>query len=189
MTNAVPITLAVDWLSFDAYRQGNGARLDWSATNESSVGYYEVEQSLDGSAFYPLGSVTADNGAGTDNYSFQVTSLSNGINYFRIKRVGMNDISSYSTVQEIENVARFSVAIEPNPIMGDMLNIRISSPQAGRANVSILGMDGRVLLQLGVALQDGVTDAKVDISHISAGTYITRVSVGYNQATEKFVKL
>ena len=188
ITNASPITLAADWLSFTATKQGNDALLKWSTTNEANVGYYEAEQSPDGSNFLPVGKLAPVNSVLINNYSLQVPLPANGISYFRIKRVDMDGRSFYSTIQKIETVASFSVSIQPNLVTDNMLNVYISSPTEVQATIYILGMDGRVLLQQGIAVPDGETIKVIDITRLAPGSYITKVLVNNNWVTCKFIK-
>lgn len=188
ITNVVPATLAADWLGFTATKQGNTAILNWSTTNEVNVGYYEAEQSSDGSNYFPVGKEAPMNNVFINNYSLQVPLLTNGTNYFRIKRVDVDGRSSYSTIQRIETIAGFSISIQPNPVTNNMLNIHISSPTSGQAAISIIGMDGRVLLQQCIAVPNGVTIAGVDITKLAPGSYITKVLVNSNCVTGRFIK-
>ena len=187
VTLAAGATLPAIWVSFTATKQGNGALLSWTTSDEINVAYYEVEQSADGISYSSIGRVAADNMA-SNNYSFQVNTLTNGSNFFRIKRVDLDGVSDYSSVKEIKNSLPFFVSIQPNPVMSGLLNVHISSPMQGQADMSIFSMDGRLLIHKAMTIQDGLTIVGLDISRLAAGTYITRVLTGSNLVTEKFIK-
>ena len=181
-------SLPATWVSFTASKQGNGALLDWTTTDEVNVGYYEVEQSTNGNSFQSLGGVPANNQGGINNYSFQVGSLTDGANYFRIKRVDLDGNFEYSTIRLINNLQDYSVRIEPNPIVGSTLRMKIVAPQAQKAMVYIMGMDGRSLQNKVFMLQEGDNLEEIDLGHLAAGAYIARMMFANSVDTQKFIK-
>ncbi|MBS1666133.1 MAG: T9SS type A sorting domain-containing protein [Bacteroidetes bacterium] len=187
VTLAAGTTLPATWISFTATKQGNGAMLNWTTSDEVNVANYEVAQSANGISYSSIGRVAANN-MPSNNYSFQVNTLTNGSNYFRIKRVDLNGVSDYSSVKEIKNSLQFLVSIQPNPVMSNQVNVNIGSPMQGQADLSIFSMDGRLLIHKSMTIQDGLTIVGLDISKLAAGTYITRVLTGNNLVTEKFIK-
>ncbi|MBS1669722.1 MAG: T9SS type A sorting domain-containing protein [Bacteroidetes bacterium] len=188
VTYASGSTLPATWVSFTATKQGNGASLNWVTADEVNVGYYEVEQSTNGSSYLSLGNVAANNKGGTNNYSFQVGSLTDGPNYFRIKRVDLDGNFEYSNIRIINHSEGYSVSIEPNPIVGSTLRMRIVAPQAQKATVYIMGMDGRSLQNKVFMLEEGVNLAEMDLGHLAAGAYIARTLFANSVSTQKFIK-
>ena len=188
ITFASGTTLPAIWVSFTAVKQGTGALLNWATSNEVNVSLYEVEYSPDGNSYSSIGRIEANNNMSMNNYSFQIPSLSNGTNYFRIKRVDLDGVSNYSNILEINNILQFFVSIEPNPIINNLLNFHINSPKQGHADFSILGMDGRVFLRQDITFQSGTTTKKLDISGLAAGAYMARILIDGNLKTLRFIK-
>ncbi|MBS1669721.1 MAG: T9SS type A sorting domain-containing protein [Bacteroidetes bacterium] len=187
VTYASGSTLPAIWQSFTASKLGNGASLNWATSNEVNVGYYEVEQSADGSSYLSLGRVAANN-ASTDNYSFQTGSLLDGPNYFRIKRVDLDGNFGYSAVRIIDNSEPDGLNIEPNPVFSNTLKMKIKVSQTQAITISIIGLNGRLIQNKMYTVEKGDNYVEMDISHLADGAYIATSIIGNNLITQKFIK-
>ena len=188
ITYSADPTLPATWVSFTANKQGDGAILDWSTADEANVAYYVAEQSANGTNYFPISKLPAYNKAGINDYVTRTNSLLNGMNYFRIKRVDLDGDMGYSAVRTIYNLGGYSVAVEPNPVVNNMLRVRISIPKESRTLLSLISMDGRLIQTKELTIAGGTNFVEIDISRLANGIYIISALIDNNIITQKLIK-
>jgi endoglucanase Acf2 len=113
-TGPLPVTL----LDFTAQTQGNAVALAWHTASEVNTARFEVERSLDGTAFTTLGSVAA-RGTSTvaSAYASRDASLPAGASqlYYRLRQVDQDGTATYSPVRTVALAAAGGLALFPNP--------------------------------------------------------------------------
>lgn len=62
--------LPVEFISLSAKRMQHGVQLHWECVGNDLNSHYEIEKSLDGRHFYPIGQVSADWGVAKASYDF-----------------------------------------------------------------------------------------------------------------------
>ncbi len=111
------IVLPVKLLKFEANPQPNReVLLRWSTTGETGFSHFEVESSVNGTAFTRLGTVAAGDGP----YTFRHQARVSGLLYFRLRMVDRDGRSSYSPVKTIRVTAENPVRVFPNPAHGQV---------------------------------------------------------------------
>jgi hypothetical protein len=108
---------------------------------------YEVERSDDGNHFSKAGAVKANNNAAT-NYSWTDVNPGNGLNYYRIKSIDINDKIEYSKIVKVQNSKNISqdIMIFPNPIINKTINLRFISQPKGMYYIRIIDQLGKPVL-------------------------------------------
>lgn len=120
---ATPVgPLPVALTAFEAKASGADARLTWTTASEVNNAYFDVERSLDGHTFVPVGRL---GGHGTtlvaSTYAYldaQVASQATGPVYYRLRQVDADGTSSYSPVRTVSFAQPGLVAslgLYPNP--------------------------------------------------------------------------
>ncbi len=174
-TPVLPVTL----LSFTAARQANGiVAINWSTAAEFNNDHYLVERSIDGRSFATIAKVGANtNAALTSNYSAIDRSPVFGLNYYRLTQVDKDGKKTVYAVK-IVNIKKTigGISVYPNPVKGNIINIKVADVTDSRLNVQLISMDGKVIYS-GTNLQRG--DAlQVKLNTIpTTGVYLLKVGI------------
>jgi len=102
---------------FNAYKEELKVRLDWFTAQEYLNNLFEIEKSTDGENFEKIGEISsktfADN---TEDYFFYDETPSFGLNYYRIKQIGLEEDEQFSEVKTVDfNMELESLNVYPNP--------------------------------------------------------------------------
>ena len=183
--HAVPVT----WISFTGKREAGGAvLLEWKTALEQQVASYVVEKSTDGvhfTAIHSMAPTATVDANGHHLYSYRDLQATEQQVTYRIKQVDKDGKSSYSSLITVHNVkgdgAGFYVI--NNPVQQSLKVYLDASRQQG--TLQVFDMNGRQLMQQAVRKQ---TVQQLDVSMLSAGTYIIRYVSGSQQESRKFIK-
>ncbi len=139
----VATALPISWLSFSAARNKNVVQLDWRATNEGAVAYYEPERSSDGQIFERIGRAAVQPAAVENTYRFDDRQPRPGKAYYRVRQVDIGGACTYSQTRIVNGgESEPGIRIFPNPAgevahirFGEVLNGSIRIYDAGGAAV------------------------------------------------------
>lgn len=178
---ALPLTL----LSFNAGYDNNQVNLWWSSLNEVNTGFFEVERSTDGKTFTTISTVTAKATPGANSYDFiDPNPLFSEVAYYRLKIVDKDGAFRYSSISVVNSRLKGKIALYPNPAHR-LLELTHNRANA-KAAVEIFTMDGRKVITQ--KLMANTTKTSVDVSGLSAGTYLLHIVDGKDLVIKKFVK-
>ena len=164
-TSPLPVTL----VSFDAQSEGQVAVLNWATTEETNSEYFEVQHSLTGKAWAPVGKV-ASNGESTTlkNYTFSHNTPVNGENLYRLKMVDKDQTFAYSRIQSVKFEGLESdLTVYPNPVT-DKLFIR---DFAQVSQVNIYDLKGLSVYQSGLS-----KNSEINVNNLPTGVYTVRIT-------------
>ena len=141
----MPITLN----SIKAYQLNTDISVDWSASDEKNIKYYEVEKSVDGQQFSLAATVDPkDNNSHSVNYQWLDSKPVIGTNYYRIKTIGVNGEIQYSTIVKVMiGKGRPEIKVYPNPVVGGKINLYFINLPTGNYEARILNSLGQVMLR------------------------------------------
>lgn len=173
---AAPVELAF----FNAeYVVKNVVRLEWQTLSELNNAYFQVEQSLNGHAFKPIGKVQ---GNGTvqsvSTYAFEHQKPAIGTNYYRLRQVDVDEKFEYSNIISVE-VESEVPEIHPNPTF-DFVVIKGKNLE-GIARVTDLF--GRIVREQNLTESDSI-----DLSGLLNGVYLIEIQTGNQKVTKKISK-
>jgi hypothetical protein len=151
--------------------------LQWQTATETSSRHFEIERSADGINFETIGTVAASGSSNsTKSYSFMDTKALQGVNYYRLKQVEINNNIEYSKVITVKNSGALSITLYPNPISDQLF---------------LNGLDGknityRITNALGQTVQQGNTGLsnRISITSLKKGIYYIQVE----QQAIRFIK-
>jgi hypothetical protein len=176
----LPVTLT----SFTVSNQNEQSLLQWHTESEGDNRLFEIEQSSDGAHFSKIGEVRSQLPAGNaHDYNFTDANPAAGINFYRLKEVGLNgDIRFSSTV--IININTQQPAffkIFPNPVK----NI-LHTQYANDSKKEIVIRDAA-----GKEIKRATTTARtldINAADFAAGTYFISMYSDTITETRSFVK-
>lgn len=175
----VPIEL----LSFTATAQDQHTLLQWATASELNNAYFQVERSLDGKSFLPIGKVA---GAGTtasvQQYRHIDESPAKGTNYYRLKQLDFDGQYEYSQIinLEFETSKEAFIRIYPKPTT-DLLNIQISDNEQIE-RVMLFDAYGKMIWQR------QAVKPQISLANLSKGIYFLQVKTANRTYQEPLVK-
>jgi len=170
--------LPLQLLSFNAEEIENSkANITWTTANESGVGDFSIEISNDGVSFNNKASVQSK-GDLYNSYIKQTTMPETGSVYFRLKITYTDGNSFYGPVVKLrENTsATPGFSIRENPVK-NQLTITLNDNDLKNTLARIVNSQGSVVQQ--IYLKNVVEN--IDVSRLSAGTYILQTIKGNNR--------
>ena len=184
-SSILPVTLT----SFTAQYSNNVVGLEWTSQSTTDLGYFEVERSVGGSNFIPIGKVNFQlNINAPINYRFTDQSPVMGQNVYRLAIVDLNGNSSYSETRTMvisTSGQAATLSVWPSPIhVGQQLQINCSSFQ-GASKTKVFNSGGQEVWEGSLLFQDGL--AHLPTNGLTSGVYVIMANSGNKQITTKFV--
>jgi uncharacterized repeat protein (TIGR01451 family) len=172
---AVANPLPVQLTRFAAVAVGADALLNWETAQEVNNAYFEVERSLNGTAFTTIGTLA---GKGTTTLPSAYRYLDAGAGartpdalYYRLRQVDYSGKASFGPVQAVRfRTAGVSVALYPNPTAGTA-TLDLRPLPAGDYTVQVFEATGRLVHQ--ATYQPG--ERQLPLGSLSAGAYFVKV--------------
>ena len=177
--NKISITLPLNFISFNAAKQGNSVLLNWITENAVNTSHFEIERSSDGRTFTSIGGISSTNQSGRNEYRFTDHLPLPDVNYYRLKQVDINGQYVYSRTAKIILKRLFTVSISPNPVKNTLL---IEGGE-NYEEINIINMQGILLKKV-----KGAANLRLDISNLPAGAYFMRLTGNAKDETISFVK-
>jgi hypothetical protein len=175
-TWAPQLILPVTLLSYSATLQPSGeVRLNWQTSAESNTSSFVVERSTDAVNFKPIANVKAAGSSHSNiNYSAIDATPLEGISYYRLLGYDIDGKMKQLGIKAIKNSKNNEHAsIYPNPATGSSIHVKLVS--ANTSNLYIIAdMSGKIV-------KTGIINSSrqpVDISQLTAGNYIMKLSDG-----------
>lgn len=161
-------TLPVEMISFNVDIEKNNIMLFWLTATELNNSHFEVEKSKDGELWENIGVIE---GKGTtnelQNYEFIDTEPFEGLNYYRLKQVDLNDDFEYSDIRSLFfKLDQLSVKISPNPSQNFF---QITNLKEGK--IFIYNVDG-VLISIETILEK---QQNIHIKYLEKGIYFLKI--------------
>ena len=183
--------LPIRLVTFNGVKEESKVQLKWQTSSEQDSKLFDVEFSTNGSQWTSIGKVNA---AGTSttprDYSLVHNTPVNGVNYYRLKQVDIQDNFSYSNIVPISFTIRgLNInAVYPNPFV-DRVKIDISSDRNETVRIQVSDNLGRVLRTQSVAVQKGVNPILLDnLSGLLPCIYNVEVKTAYSTFRYKLKK-
>jgi hypothetical protein len=155
-TSVLPVKLA----GFSGILNGKTAQLNWNTAQKLNSSYFKVQRSNNGNNFEAIKTITAKGYSNTTAH-YQTTddlfSFAGNIAYYRLKIVDIDGRFTYSTIVMLKTTATSIVnklSVWPNPYQGQ-LNAAITCERDGAAQIKIVGIDGKTLVQCNITVKKG----------------------------------
>ena len=148
--NALSNVLPVSFLSFTGQYQNTpgDVLLQWKTANETNTSSFNIQRSVNGTLFTPLGRQdAAGNSNSVESYSYtdnNLPTLGNTTLYYRLQEVDIDGSITYSNIVPIDISKKGTFKIYPNPAKS-YINIETDNTTAN-GMVIISDASGRVVL-------------------------------------------
>ena len=188
------VTLPVDIISFNAMLEGTTkANLTWVTSTEKNVSHFVVEKSTDGKNFSDAGIVFAFGNTQdkqTYNFSDKINASAGSVIYYRLRTVNVDAKNQYSIIRLIridkENSTNIAVTTYPNPVTNDL---RVTIPakwQNKKVSYELIANNGRLTLR--AESGNSSQTETINVSNLTAGVYMVKVTCNSETAMQKIVK-
>ena len=165
-------------------------KLSYKALNEREMSNYAIERSAEGTSFTQIGMQQPINGnQASTSYGFIDNQPIVGMNYYRIQGNSLNGQIQYSNVIAVKAGNMMpTVTVAPNPILHQVLNLKLNQLVKGNYKMIITDVIGRTVYGKQL-LYDGVgTFIKTNLPvSIKPGMYYVRLSGEGNDFMDKFI--
>jgi hypothetical protein len=182
--------LPVSGLTLIGSSKGTVVLLQFEALNEREMQGYVIERSADGTVFTKLGEQQAVNGlAASNRYNYTDNNPLAGVNYYRIKGSSVNGQLQYSNEITVKTGSMMPlVTVAPNPVVGKVLNLKLSQLTKGSYKMIVSDVAGRTIFSKEM-VYDGVNAIiKTTLpAALKTGNYYVRLSGEGSDFTEKFI--
>ena len=170
----LPVTIT----RLKAYLDNGDAHLVWTVQNETNVAHYEVEKSADGHSFSSLATVAVNNETGLNKtYDFLDLQPASGDHFYRIKSVGLNGKSTYTTIASVTVTGGImTVQILPNPVLNGKLSLLFTNAPAGNYKVVMNTSDGKAVFTKTIAHTGGTFTYTYQLDKLAKGVYSVQIN-------------
>jgi len=140
-----PGPLPVNFLLFEAKKQGMDGWLHWRVNGELGVAKYVIERSGDGRVFGPVGEV-AGSAAAAGDYTFTDGHPLDGDNFYRIVEYDPDGKATYSGIRLLQwSGSGMSIRVYPVPTFDHAVQLEIDMDQDAAVQASLVNMVGQVV--------------------------------------------
>jgi hypothetical protein len=165
-------------------------KLSYKALNEREMANYAIERSAEGTNFTTIGIQQPINSTQANtSYGFIDNQPLVGMNYYRIQSNSLNGQLQYSNVIAVKAGNMMPrVTVAPNPIIAQVLNLKLNQLVKGNYKMVITDVTGRTVF-VKQLLYDGVgafIKTNLPVS-IKPGMYYVRLSGEGNDFMDKFI--
>lgn len=180
------IIVPLKWLNVSANLSGSRAILNWNTADEINTSYFTIEKSTDAIHFSPLKNVNAS--TTLHSYSVSDDALLYGSNYYRIRQTDIDGKYSYSPVTSVNYSRKLKISVRPNLISNESLNFSANTVTATKAQVKIIGIEGKMQLTRMINLPAGNYQQQIDISTLPKGIYLLELNTRSEKQVTTFIK-
>jgi hypothetical protein len=190
---AVPITapLPVKLISFTGTMNNNNVQLSWSADDNETGNYFEVEKSGGDNKFKTIALISTTKNVGRENYTYNDVTTDGQYSNYRLKIVNKDNSVTYSKIiafkaKGTENAT--SLALLQNPITSS-LSFTYAAPVNGLYTATLYTTTGVKVLSKQILFQKGINTTQITINtNLASGTYILEVASSTGRSTIKVAK-
>jgi hypothetical protein len=181
---ALPLHL----LSFNGSYGAQGAILNWKTTNEVNVSRFEIETNVNGREFASVGTTAAKNTGLTSTYSFTHPVRLSGTAFYRIKMIDKDASFTYSPIVKLGSIGKGDIAIAPNPVKGNLVNLQLSALSRGSYTVSVTNSIGQQVFTKSLSHEGGSATYQLQLpGSVKAGVYNLQIKDGETIINKKVV--
>jgi hypothetical protein len=182
--NAVFLPVTIKY--FTAWLAPASNQLRWQTSKRTGNAYFEIEKSVDGQHFFPIGRVEErQNASDETDYSFD-DKAPMAEQFYRLRIIGENGRVSYSNIIYLKRGQILPAITLMNPA-SEKLNIRLNAPVSENLQVQILNSLGQVVQMRNIQLKRE-NSISLDIQDLANGLYYFVVTADNQKTSQSFIK-
>lgn len=181
----LPVTLSY----FTGQHREGINQLSWETESEDLHDRFVIQRSSDGDRYERIGEISSNGGINQrTTYTFDDLSSPVGTSFYRLEMIDINGGTTFSDVVELRRIVEnFSVlGLVPNPAT-ETTDLLLSSPAEIAASIDIFDLQGKQLSHQMFTSESGEHKISLDLSSLSSGLYLVKVSTDSGSYTEKLI--
>jgi hypothetical protein len=169
---------------FNAELAGTAVNITWMTEQETNSNDFEIERSVDGVKWELIGTVAAKGNSSTiSDYTFTDNAPVNGINYYRLKMVNLDNSFNYSGIKIVRTTSVNKISFFPNPAQ-TVVNVSLVQSE-NQSTIQLLNISGQLLAE---QKGNGGTTVSLNVQQYPRGMYVIRVvNTDGTSASDKIV--
>lgn len=187
-TFTITCPLAVNLTTFEVSHSGDDALVNWTTSFEKENRHFIILRAGNNLQFEEIGQVSSQGDSESpQSYSFVDRNPLNGINYYQLATIDMNNEEKLSDIRSLEKkVSSKPISISPNPSKGSF-TVSAAIPENGEYTVSVISITGKAELQQIYSFEKGSQSIPFHKLNLQKGTYIIRIQKGQISLEDKLV--
>ena len=187
--NTLESILPVKLWAFTGKHQTGANVLEWMSA--CTIGFsFEVERSINGNSFIPIGNVSVSPGC---NGSFQFIDFNpvKAGNYYRIKIMESGSSPTYSNVILLQSsmfLGSFNITLTPNPVQGNGFELSTQVNKPIKGDLHITDLQGREVMKIPVLLDTGTSHVHINLTVVPGIYFLYAQSMLERSNVLRFVK-
>ncbi|MBC7884190.1 MAG: T9SS type A sorting domain-containing protein [Saprospiraceae bacterium] len=175
--SADAVALPVKFVAFDGFLDGNKVKLQWETSSEINNEKFVIEQSINTVDFKTMGEVNGSgNSTNSNKYSFVISDLPSGNNYFRLKQIDFDGKSQFSDIIYFDvGTRREAGEFYPNPSTSGIVSIHISEANLSDLTTHVYDLTGKLIQTFSPELNHEAGRLYYDFSFLRGGFYIVKI--------------
>ncbi len=185
LNNPLPVTL----VNVKAYRNGSSNKIEWTNLTESDVAVYEVQRSVNGTAFVTMSSFEARSNTSSREDYMAVDFQNSPVTYYRIKVKGIDGKVLYSPIVKVagSNQLQADMVVYPNPVTGKQVTLQLNAV-AGNYSLRVFGANGQLVKTETIIHPGGSYSKTIELpGQLPAGHYYMQVTGGEQVLNSKLI--
>lgn len=182
--------LHVTLADFEATVQDNSrVSMRWTATESVGFTGYEVERSVDGNEWAPIGFVPPMSHTEMRDYKLTDNDPFKGQSFYRLKLIHSDGPARYSSIRPVHiNAYTHEITLFPNPAQ-DRANLQLYGQTGGQpARIVVTDMSGTKLSEQRVQLLAGINTISLPLrNNWLRGAYLVHITTGERTETRKLI--
>lgn len=177
----LPITLT----SFTGQANNYGVKLNWTTASETNNQYFEVLRAGEDKNFVSIAKVNGSgNSSSSKSYSFDDFNPATGNNYYQLKQVDFDGKSeSFDPIAVNFGLSSNKISLLSSSDLA--VTISILSATDKEANISYVGLDGRIIHQQKAYLKAGLNSVTLPVQKSAGNIGVIGVSANKEQQSIK----
>lgn len=166
------VTLPLQLLSFQAYRQADDLLVDWKIEQAELLAEVILEGSINGANFQAIKTLPVPNGIPSRWINSLRFPMDATIRFVRLKMVTrLGEVSWSNTIQLTSNPNTQRDRIYPNPTQG-AVQLEGEFTNTGTTEIRILNQSNQLIKQLRQPVQTGLNRIQLNLSDLAPGFYL-----------------
>ena len=184
-SNALPVELT----KFQAVQQDEIVHLQWETATELNTREFIIEHSTDGIRFESIGTEFSNGNSNvTNTYTHQHRTPIEGINYYRLRIVDLDNSFEHSHIEVVKFDKETKLKVFPNPVT-KFLHIHGEFTDYEDVMFEVYDRSGKEIYMGTISFDNGRFMIDTDSINITKpGTYFLRITSRADSFIQKFIK-
>ena len=186
--NVFLATLPATFLQFNAVYRNHATTISWLTAQESNIDDYEIQRSSDGTGFAKIGTVSANNNPGPNQYSYIDDRVQKGNSYYKVVIVDKDGKKHSSPIMTVYiNAGRLAI-IKAFARSSSQVVVELQNNEPQMVELQLLNNMGMIISRENRKIEAGSNSVYLSSPLLSSGVYHIRIKAAGISAATSFIK-